>query len=178
MNKLNKRIATKSTLNWNCAQISLELRSDIKTMCAKTSIIHKTVLSFQPQLSKRFRCRYGELVATYGVPTQLAEVDLSPQTSVEVLLRFGEKSLLQKVDVRWTLQQLKKELVEFVGEPAKNFRVFLNDPEAWYVFDEMRLPSKKIFSYGVKDGVEILIELKPSIESSKKKDAASQGITP
>ena len=115
-------------------------------------------------------------MATYGVPTQLADIDLSPQTSVEVLLRFGEKSLLQKVDVRWTLQQLKKELVEFVGEPPKNFRVFLNDPEAWYVFDEMRLPAKKILSYGVKDGVEILIELKPAIES-KKKSAGSEGIT-
>ena len=108
------------------------------------------------------------MTAVYGIPAPLAEVDLSPPESVDVSLRFGEKSLLRNVAVHWTLQELKKQLVDFVGQPARNFRLFLNDPEAWYGLEEMRFPSKKLFTYGVKEGVEILIELKPSHESGKK----------
>ena len=113
-------------------------------------------------------CRYDELTAVYGTPAPLAEVDLSLPESVDVSLRFGEKSLLRNVAVHWSLQELKKQLVDFVGQPAKNFRLFLNDPEAWYGLEEMRFPAKKLFTYGVKEGVEILIELKPSHESGKK----------
>ncbi|KAF4519518.1 hypothetical protein B566_EDAN010703 [Ephemera danica] len=106
--------------------------------------------------------RYEELIAVHGRLEPLVNVDLSPKKRVRVLFSMGERREARVVDVNNTVWELRKSLEGWAGIPAPKMRLYYFDQVMSQIMgpEEMRFPSKKLYSYNIVSGDEIIIEAK------------------
>lgn len=112
--------------------------------------------------------RYYELEKKHGKLDKLVDVSLEVDNRVQVKIKFGEKHVYEKVDVRQSVREFKKKLEQFVGHPSSKFRLFFIDIEATRISsnysipntEELRASDRKLFSFNVRDGDEFEIDLK------------------
>ncbi|KAJ8922719.1 hypothetical protein NQ315_007754 [Exocentrus adspersus] len=109
--------------------------------------------------------RYCELVQIHGKLDPLVNVDLRPEKRVKVTFTCGSNSEVRMVDVYRTVADLKTKLEAFAGFSANKMRLFYvdqdmreNGPE------EMKYPSKRLYSYNIRSGDEIIIDCKKETE--------------
>lgn len=106
--------------------------------------------------------RYNELIAIHGKLDPLVNIDLRPEKRVKVTFTYGDTSEVRSVDVYRTVVDLKSRLERLTGISAAKMRLFyvdqdfrdLNGPEL------MKYPHKKLYSYNIRSGDEIIIDQK------------------
>ncbi|KAK7867437.1 hypothetical protein R5R35_009751 [Gryllus longicercus] len=106
--------------------------------------------------------RYNDLVAVHGRLDPLVQVDLSPEKRVKVHVTCGEQSEVRCLHVYQTVADLKQKLESFTGIPAGRMRLFYVDQAMRSVHgpEEMRYPSKRLYSYNIANGDEIIVDVK------------------
>ncbi|XP_036974939.1 tubulin-specific chaperone cofactor E-like protein isoform X1 [Acanthopagrus latus] len=102
--------------------------------------------------------RYHILVSKYGHLAPLAEVDLSPRSTM-VDVRCGEKVEPVSLRLEQTVADLKKQLKALLQLPTNGIRLFYIDREMCSVLgpEELKCGSRALHSYGIRDGDEILV---------------------
>ncbi|CAG7824154.1 unnamed protein product [Allacma fusca] len=108
--------------------------------------------------------RYYDLISIHGELAPLVEVQLKPTTRVKVNLIFGEMVTQRQISVYQTTSELKTHLESLVGLRPSNMRLIYTS-EGSFGGEVMRFPDKKLYSYNMRDGDEIRIELKKSAKS-------------
>lgn len=112
--------------------------------------------------------RYFELVQIHGKLDPLVNVDLRPEKRVKITFTCGSKSEVRLVDVYRTVSDLKTKLESFAGFPAAKMRLYYVDNEIRDTQvsspEEMKYPSKQLYSYNIRSGDEIIIDCKRKIE--------------
>ena len=104
---------------------------------------------------------YHTLVAKHGMVQRLADVNMKPKVTANVELHFNERCEQRTVNITQTVKQFKRWLSEnIVGQPPSSFLVYYHDVGAPYGADQLRHDSRHLYSYGVKDGDKIYVELK------------------
>nr|CAG4648637.1 EOG090X05JJ [Polyphemus pediculus] len=102
--------------------------------------------------------RYEELVQNHGEVQPLAEVSFAPPQVVEVCFMWGETRWREtNLSVYMTAKELKDHICLKIGLPCSKVQIFHFDHVSAEV---MRFPSKKLYSYNVKDGDEFIIQEK------------------
>ncbi|KAF5282061.1 hypothetical protein FQA39_LY00585 [Lamprigera yunnana] len=106
--------------------------------------------------------RYFDLVAKHGKLDPLVNVDLRPEKRVKVRFTCGNNTEIRSVDVYRTVNDLKLKLEAFAGFSASNMRIFYVDQELrdHQGPEEMRYPHKRLYSYNIRSGDEIIIDYK------------------
>ncbi|XP_030037545.1 tubulin-specific chaperone cofactor E-like protein [Manduca sexta] len=106
--------------------------------------------------------RYWELVNVHGKLDPLVSVDLRPEKRVQITFTCGDTSEVRTVDVYRTVSDLKQRLERLAGFPAAKMRLFYVDQELRDTQgpEEMRYPTKQLYSYNIRSGDEIIIESK------------------
>lgn len=106
--------------------------------------------------------RYFELVAIHGKLDPLVNIDLRPERRVKITFTYGETSEERTVDVYRTVVDLKSRLERIVGIPAAKMRLFYVDQDLRDLqgLEEMRYPHKRLYSYNIRSGDEIIIDQK------------------
>ncbi|KAM8927983.1 tubulin-specific chaperone cofactor E-like protein isoform 1-T1 [Pelodytes ibericus] len=104
--------------------------------------------------------RYQELVTKYGKLEPLAEVDLRPQSRANVDIHFAEKVEKMSIRVDQTVAEFKKQLKTLVPLSTNKMRVYYLDHEAPFGPEEMKLSTRALHSYNVRDGDKFYIEPK------------------
>lgn len=106
--------------------------------------------------------RYFDLVAVHGKLDPLVNVDLRPEKRVKVTFTCGNNSEIRSVDVYRTVNDLKIKLEAFAGFSAPNMRFFYVDKDLrdHQGPEEMRYPHKRLHSYNIQSGDEIIIDYK------------------
>ncbi|XP_063828624.1 tubulin-specific chaperone cofactor E-like protein [Ostrinia nubilalis] len=109
--------------------------------------------------------RYWELVSVHGKLDPLVSVDLRPEKRVQITFTCGTTSEVRTVDVYRTVSDLKSKLEQLAGFPASKMRLFyvdqeLRDGELFPGPEEMKFPTKQLYSYNIRSGDEIIIESK------------------
>ncbi|KAH9509282.1 hypothetical protein Btru_046669 [Bulinus truncatus] len=108
--------------------------------------------------------RYHELVRLHGKVDPLAKVVLKPRTHVRLKIRVEDVNLqvLKQeeldVDVTQTVRDLKKTISNIAGCPASKFHLYYLDTQVNFGPDKLRFMDRKIFSYNMSDGDEIIVE--------------------
>ncbi|CAH0686311.1 unnamed protein product [Spodoptera exigua] len=117
--------------------------------------------------------RYWELVSVHGKLDPLVSVDLRPEKRVQITFTCGDHSEVRTVDVYRTVSDLKTRLERMAGFPASKMRLFyvdqeLRDSQPFQGPEEMRYPTKQLYSYNIRSGDEIIIDskLKHSISAN------------
>lgn len=114
--------------------------------------------------------RYWELVGVHGKLDPLVSVDLRPEKRVQITFTCGETSETRTVDVHRTVSDLKSRLERLAGFPASKMRLFYVDQELRDSQgpEEMKYPTKQLYSYNIRSGDEIIIDykLKHSVSSN------------
>ncbi|XP_047997712.1 tubulin-specific chaperone cofactor E-like protein isoform X1 [Leguminivora glycinivorella] len=117
--------------------------------------------------------RYWELVGVHGKLDPLVSVDLRPEKRVQITFTCGENSEVRTVDVYRTVADLKTRLERLAGFPASKMRLFyvdqeLRDSQSHQGPEEMKYPTKQLYSYNIRSGDEIIIDskLKHSISAN------------
>ncbi|KAJ8933904.1 hypothetical protein NQ314_013703 [Rhamnusium bicolor] len=110
--------------------------------------------------------RFFELVQIHGKLDPLVNVDLRPEKRVKVTFTCGSNSEIRSVDVYRTVSDLKTKLEPFAGFSAAKMRLFYVDQDLRDIQgpEEMRYPSKRLYSYNIRSGDEIIIDCKKEIE--------------
>ncbi|KAF7282023.1 tubulin folding cofactor E like protein mlt [Rhynchophorus ferrugineus] len=118
--------------------------------------------------------RYFELVQIHGKLDPLVNVDLRPEKRVRVTFTCGTNSEVRSVDVYRTVSDLKSKLEGFAGFSAAKMRLFYVDQDLRDIQgpEEMRFPSKQLYSYNIRSGDEILIICK--IECKRRTQSESK----
>lgn len=106
--------------------------------------------------------RYFELVAVHGKLDPLVNIDLRPERRVKITFTYGETSEERTVDVYRTVVDLKSRLERIVGIPAAKMRLFYVDQDLRDLqgLEEMRYPHKRLYSYNIRSGDEIIVDQK------------------
>ncbi|CAH1254869.1 TBCEL [Branchiostoma lanceolatum] len=123
--------------------------------------------------------RYHALVDIHGVLDPLVEIDLTPQTTVHVKVKFegeghAEKVKVMDLNIQQTLKEFKRSLKDWVGLPPNKIRVIHVDTginfDGHVCYQEELKYDKTLYAYHIKDGDEILIWARPpSLPSSPSK---------
>ncbi|XP_054481935.1 tubulin-specific chaperone cofactor E-like protein [Anoplopoma fimbria] len=102
--------------------------------------------------------RYHILVAKYGELAPLAVVDLSPRSTM-VDVRLGERVEAVSLRLEQTVGDLKKHLRALLQVTAYGIRLFYINREMSSILgpEEMKLGSRALHSYSIRDGDEILV---------------------
>ena len=104
--------------------------------------------------------RYDELHEVYGDLDPLVEINLGSVETVSVTVTFEGRTELKEVQLKWTLNKLKKELEKtFVHHPAKDLEIY-HDDHGNQGHEMMRFPTRTLLRYRVKDGDALHVELK------------------
>uniref|UniRef100_UPI00358EC987 tubulin-specific chaperone cofactor E-like protein isoform X2 n=1 Tax=Myxine glutinosa TaxID=7769 RepID=UPI00358EC987 len=106
--------------------------------------------------------RYFELLAHYGQLQQLADIDLRPQEHAEVSVRCDDKVSSCFVRLNQTVTELRRELRTVCTLPPGALRLFhvvREDNMIWHP-EEMRVGTRQLHSFGIRDGDEILVQRK------------------
>lgn len=94
-------------------------------------------------------------MAQYGRLEPLAEVDLRPQSSVLVDIRYGDHAERLSLKLEQTVADLKKALKPLVQLPCNKMRVFHVAPALGP--QELKYGGRALHSYKMRDGDEILV---------------------
>ncbi|RMZ94668.1 tubulin-specific chaperone cofactor E [Brachionus plicatilis] len=109
--------------------------------------------------------RYYELEAKHGKLDRLADVNMDISKRVYVKIKYNDKQVFERIDVRQTVGDFKKYLEKFVGHPASRFKVFYIDIEACsmavYGPEELKHANRCLYSFNIRDNDEFEIDLKP-----------------
>nr|XP_046265722.1 tubulin-specific chaperone cofactor E-like protein isoform X1 [Scatophagus argus] len=102
--------------------------------------------------------RYHILVSKYGHLAPLAEVDLSPRSTL-VDVRWGERVESVSLRLEQTVGDLKKQLKALLQLPTNGIRLFYINREMCSVFgpEELKCGCRALHSYSIRDGDEILV---------------------
>ena len=108
---------------------------------------------------------FHKLLHQHGQLAQLADVCLEPASHVDLNIKFEDLPVVKrKFDVNITTGQLKKELSsDVVGLSPSKFRLYyvdVEDDEVLYGAEEMKVMSRKLFSYRMKSNDQILVQRK------------------
>jgi len=106
--------------------------------------------------------RYNELIAIHGKLDPLVNIDLRPEKRVKVTFTFGDSSEERLVDVYRTVVDLKHRLERIIGIPANKMKLFYVDQDYrdFQGIEEMKYPQKQLYRYNIRNGDEIIIDLK------------------
>lgn len=112
--------------------------------------------------------RFFELVQIHGKLDPLVNVDLRPEKRVKVTFTCGSNSEVRSVDVYRTVNDLKTKLEAFAGFSAAKMRLFYVDQDLRDIQgpEEMRYPSKRLYSYNIRSGDEIIIDCKKKLNDT------------
>ncbi|XP_037543737.1 tubulin-specific chaperone cofactor E-like protein [Nematolebias whitei] len=102
--------------------------------------------------------RYHVLVSKYGQLAPLAEVDLTPRSTV-VDVRWGDQVQPVSLRLEQTVGDLKKQLRALLQLPTNGVRLFHIDREMCSVLgpEELKCGFRALHSYRIRDGDEILV---------------------
>ncbi|XP_033498039.1 tubulin-specific chaperone cofactor E-like protein isoform X2 [Epinephelus lanceolatus] len=102
--------------------------------------------------------RYHILVSKYGELAPLAEVDLSPRSTM-VDIRWGDRVEAVSLRLEQTVGDLKKLLRTLLQLPTNGIRLFYINREMCSVLgpEELKFASRALHSYSIRDGDEILV---------------------
>ncbi|XP_042354833.1 tubulin-specific chaperone cofactor E-like protein [Plectropomus leopardus] len=102
--------------------------------------------------------RYHILVSKYGQLAPLAEVDLSPRSTM-VDVRWGDRVEAVSLRLEQTVGDLKKHLRALLQLPTNGIRLFYINREMCSVVgpEELKCGSRALHSYSIRDGDEILV---------------------
>ncbi|XP_049944263.1 tubulin-specific chaperone cofactor E-like protein isoform X1 [Schistocerca serialis cubense] len=110
--------------------------------------------------------RYNDLVAVHGKLDPLVQIDLSPEKKVKVRVTHGESSEVRSMLVTQMVCELKQKLSSFCGLTPGRMRLFYIDQDIGTP-EEMIYPNKRLYSYNIRSGDEILIDAKLQMQLSK-----------
>lgn len=113
--------------------------------------------------------RYFELVARHGRLDPLVNIDLRPEKRVKVKFTCGCNTDVRLVDVYRSVFDLKTKLAAFAGFSANKMRLFYVDQDIKDIQgpEEMKYPHKRLYSYNIRSGDEIIIDSKVRLSESK-----------
>lgn len=102
------------------------------------------------------------MVSLHGKLDPLVNVDLSPEKFVTVTVIYGNKSESQCLDVYKTVTELKQKLEPIVHIAVPKMRLFYADQDfkESHGPEEMIYPNKRLYSYYIKSGDEIIVDSK------------------
>ncbi|KPI92455.1 Tubulin-specific chaperone cofactor E-like protein [Papilio xuthus] len=88
--------------------------------------------------------------------------NLRPEKRVQITFTCGDTSEVRTVDVYRTVSDLKTRLERLAGFPASKMRLFYVDQELRDTQgpEEMKYPTKQLYSYNIRSGDEIIIDSK------------------
>nr|CAG4638428.1 EOG090X05JJ [Cyclestheria hislopi] len=102
--------------------------------------------------------RYTELLQIHGEVQPFADVKLAPQRSVDVWIQYGEQRWQEKnVSVYLTVKEFKERVCYKIGRPPSKLRFFFLGSEPISA-EVMRFPSKRLYTYNIKDDHEIQVD--------------------
>ncbi|KAG5892455.1 hypothetical protein JTB14_009863 [Gonioctena quinquepunctata] len=112
--------------------------------------------------------RYFELIQIHGKLDPLVNVDLRPEKRVKITFTCGENSEVRSVDVHRTVNDLKSKLEGFAGFTASKMRLYYVDQDFRDMQgpEEMRFPNKRLYSYNIRLGDEIIIDCKRKLSEN------------
>jgi hypothetical protein len=133
-----------------------KITNDDKENCERKYLRHFMDMVNKPK-------RYYELENKHGKLNKLADVNLDTNKRVYVKIKHGDKHTFEKVDVRQTVGDFKKQLEKFVGYSSSRFRLFYIDIEAMSILgpEELKHPNRCLYSFNIRDGDEFEIDIKP-----------------
>ncbi len=135
-----------------------KITGEDKENCERKYIRHYLDMAQKPAL-------YYELENKHGKLNKLADVNLEGNKRVHVKIKFRDEHIYERIDVRQTVGEFKKQLEKIVGLPQSRFKVFYIDIEACAMsicgHEELKYLSRCLYSYNIRDGDEIEIDLKP-----------------
>ncbi|KAI4800155.1 hypothetical protein KUCAC02_014978 [Chaenocephalus aceratus] len=118
-------------------------------------------------LSHMLPPRYHVLVSKYGRLAPLAEVDLSPRSTM-VDVRWGERVEAMSLHLEQTVAELRKHIRALLQLPHHGIRLFYINREMCSVLgpEELKCGTRALHSYRIQDGDEILVVRKVKSRSS------------
>lgn len=98
----------------------------------------------------------------HGKLDPLVSVDLSPEKKVKISLTYGTKSESKCLDVYQTVTELKQKLEPLVNIPASKMKLYYVDQDLKNTHgpEDMIYPNKRLYSYNIKSGDEIIVDSK------------------
>jgi len=135
-----------------------KITDEDKENCERKYIRHYLDIPIKPPLYYQLENKHGKL-------NKLADVNLEGNKRVQVKIKFRDQHIYERIDVRQTVGDFKKQLEKFVGLPSSRFKVFYIDIEACsmsiYGPEELKHLNRCLYSFNIRDGDEIEIDLKP-----------------
>ena len=110
--------------------------------------------------------RYQELEAHYGKLDPLANVTMDASDNASITVTFEDKTHLRVVNVKWTVEELKKSFSDIVSDAQlKNSKMQLlyDDVGAPYGYQELTFSKRNLYAHKIKEGDGIIIMLVPKI---------------
>lgn len=105
--------------------------------------------------------RYAELQAVHGKLDPLVNINLKPEKRVKVVFTYNDVSESRFVDVYLTVNDLKIKLEKLINLAPNKMRLFYLDQDyREHGPEEMRFPNKRLYSYNLQSGDEIIIDAK------------------
>ncbi|XP_034109342.1 tubulin-specific chaperone cofactor E-like protein [Drosophila albomicans] len=105
--------------------------------------------------------RYEELLAVHGKLDPLVNVNLKPDKRVKVVFTYNDVSESRFVDVYLTVSDLKIKLEKLTNLAPNKMRLYYLDQDyKEHGPEEMRFPNKRLYSYNLQSGDEIIIDAK------------------
>lgn len=135
-----------------------KITDEDKENCERKYIRHYLDVAQKPPL-------YYELESKHGKLNKLADVSLEGNKRVRVKIKFRDEPIYERIDVRQTVGEFKKQLEKIIGYPSAKFRVFYIDIEACslsiYGPEELKHANRCLYSFNIRDGDEFEVDLKP-----------------
>ncbi|KAK2705430.1 tubulin-specific chaperone cofactor E-like protein isoform X3 [Artemia franciscana] len=104
--------------------------------------------------------RYIELEALHGKLDKLIDLDLKPKKYVSVVIEYDNKSSVRRFSQDITVMGLKKKLEPLLNLSANSMRLYFLSKQAAYGPDELKVPSKKLYSLLIEDGDTFIVDRK------------------
>lgn len=106
---------------------------------------------------------YHSLVAKHGVVDRLVDVNFKPKVTADVEFHFQGTCEHKTINIAQTLKEFKRWLSDnVVGLPPSALLVYHHDVGAPFGTELLRYDSRALYSYSIKDGDKIIVELKQS----------------
>ena len=107
---------------------------------------------------------YDSLVKKHGSLNPLAAVDMTPKATIEICYLYDDgRSELHCVNLNQSTSSLKKWVSQRIGTTPSSFRMFYVEPllclTEYPDSTLMRNNSKRLYSYGMKDGDQIHVQM-------------------
>ncbi|CAF0852201.1 unnamed protein product [Didymodactylos carnosus] len=114
--------------------------------------------------------RYYDLINKHGQLKPLVDIKIRAPYATTVTLVYNQYSIEKEIDLRQTVQQLKKLLETEFHVPASRMRLFYVDELAFNMGvggpEELKYPQRLLHTYNVHDQDKFFIDLKNDLVSS------------